>query len=132
MIAAATVEEWNTGLLHGTTRRATTFIAHWSLSEAPLSLRNRMLSMVKGFDHFFLSYQDTGTAANLQIENTKGNRQWFNFNFRDACEATLRSAEGGSQRLATGGGLEDLFVWTEFRHPFERYGSNEMKMRCFF
>ena len=117
IVALAAVDNWDTGLLRGRRRRATTFIAHWSLSEAPTELRNAVLQLVKGFDHFFMAYQDHDSS---RIGNTRGNRLWFNFNFRDTVEGTLRSEEGGSKRLASGGGLEDLFVWTDFRHPFER------------
>ena len=119
IVALAAIDNWDNGLLRGRRRRATTFVAHWSLSEAPTELRNAVLQLVKGFDHFFLAYQDHETSA-TSIGNTRGNRAWFSLNFRDTVEGTLRSEEGGSKRLASGGGLEDLFVWTDFRHPFER------------
>lgn len=38
-------------------RKQSLFIATWSLSETPVSLRNQILSLVKEFDYYLFSYQ---------------------------------------------------------------------------
>ena len=102
-----------------------TFVAHWSLSEAPTELREEILGLVKTFDHFFLSYQDTsrrrGTAGGWNI-HTDNNRDWFTDEFRGTVEEAIRGGEGNRAKR---GGLHDALVWTEFRHPFEVYASGE-------
>lgn len=52
-----TLSELEKAMAHQRDRKGSLFIATWSLSETPISLRNQILSLAKGFDYYLFCYQ---------------------------------------------------------------------------
>ena len=68
-------------------KREALFIATWSLSEVPIVLRNRIASLINGFNYYLITYQDSFDSIDnneyfFKWRRMKKNVTWFNWEMK--------------------------------------------------
>ncbi|MFZ5808323.1 MAG: hypothetical protein ACOY16_03490 [Chloroflexota bacterium] len=70
IVCVSDLQQLITLLTHGTEAKSKMFIATWSISESPLSIRETVLNLTSDFHSFLIAYQDrSGDVNNLDFFN---------------------------------------------------------------